>query len=216
MRKGPSHFKSACHPRRATTAAITRTCEMCCLELLPQWLPWSTRSMSCASSSWLAKAAPAAALFHGRDKGALGEFESEWPPLPRIIKKRERHVDRTCPFYSFRQFRSARLRGACCHRRPRYRAPSRCNGRAFRSESYDRTSGGGLAAQNNFQSPLRLPLDDRKSRRFHRSLRGSRRQLDFGAPGSLRTPESHPPPDRNARMRTCRSYQSCDASAYAR
>src|SRR5712675_815134 len=43
--------------------------------------------MSCASSSWLAKAAPAAALFRGRDKGALREIESERPPLPRIIRR---------------------------------------------------------------------------------------------------------------------------------
>src|SRR6267154_4114237 len=42
--------------------------------------------MSCASSSWLAKAAPAAALFRGRYKGALREIESERPPLPRIIR----------------------------------------------------------------------------------------------------------------------------------
>src|SRR5882757_11400116 len=44
--------------------------------------------MSCASSSWLAKAAPAAALLRGRYKGALREIESEGPPLPRIIRRR--------------------------------------------------------------------------------------------------------------------------------
>src|SRR3981189_973809 len=44
--------------------------------------------MSCASSSWLAKAAPAAALFRGRHKGALREIESERPPLPSIIRRR--------------------------------------------------------------------------------------------------------------------------------
>ena len=57
-----------------------------------------------------------------------------------------------------------------------------------------------LAAQSAARRSVRLPPDDRKSRRLYSGVRRSGRELDFGASGSVRASRSHFAFDRIAWM----------------